>query len=182
MAGLIYLDASAIVKLVVEGLESPALRDALRDRPRRVSSALALVEVHLAAARRLPAPPTGRAGTILAGLALIPIDQPTLEAAGGLGEHGVRALDAIHLATARSLGKGLESFIAYDQRLLAAAKASGLPPSTLADGNFAAISRERAFPDVSSGLARGSAGYGVRPPPPRPGRASAASRRARSRR
>ena len=126
MAGLIYLDASAIVKLVVEERESPALRAALRNRPRRVSSALALVEVHLAAARRRPAPPTQRAGTVLAGIALIPIDQPTLEAAARFGEYGVRALDAIHLATARSLGEDLESFIAYDQRLLTAAEASGL--------------------------------------------------------
>jgi len=127
VAGLIYLDASAIVKLVVEERESPALRDALRNRPRRVSSALALVEVHLAVARRLPAPPTPRAGTVLAGLALIPIDQATLEGAARLGEYGVRALDAIHLATARSLGEDLEAFIAYDQRLLTAAEASGLP-------------------------------------------------------
>lgn len=126
MAGLAYLDASAIVKLVVDELESPALRHALRDRPHRVSSALALVEVHLAAARRRPAPPTGRAGTILAGLALIPIDQPVLEGAAGLGQSGVRALDTIHLATARSLGEDLESFIAYDQRLLSAAQAVGL--------------------------------------------------------
>ena len=122
MAGLIYLDASAIVKLVVEELESPALRD----RPRRVSSALALVEVHLAAARRSPAPPSGRVCTILAGLTLIPVDQPALESAAGLGEYGLRALDAVHLATARSLDEDLDCFIAYDQRLLGAAETSGL--------------------------------------------------------
>lgn len=127
MAGLVYLDASAIVKLVVEEQESPALREALTGRPRRVSSALALVEVHLAASRRLPVIPGGRAATILAGLALIPVDQPTLEGAAGLGAYGVRALDAIHLATARSLGDDLECLIAYDQRLVAAAEASGLP-------------------------------------------------------
>ena len=126
MEGLTYLDASAIVKLVVEELESPALRHALRDRPRRVSSALALVEVHLSAARRSPAPPPGRVGAILAGFTLIPVDQPALESAAGLGEYGVRALDAIHLASAQSLGEDLESFIAYDQRLLAAAHACGL--------------------------------------------------------
>ena len=126
MAGLIYLDASAIVKLVVEELESPALRDALRGRPRRVSSALALVEVHLAAARRSPAPPSGRVRTILAGLTLIPVDQPALESAAGLGEYGLRALDAVHLATARSLDEDLDCFIAYDQRLLGTAETSGL--------------------------------------------------------
>lgn len=126
MAALCYLDASAIVKLVVEEGESAALRGALRSRPRRVSSALALVEVHLAAARRAPAPPPERVHTVLAGLTLIPIDQPTLEQAAGLGKHRLRAIDAIHLATGQSLGRDLESFIAYDQRLLAAAEASGL--------------------------------------------------------
>jgi predicted nucleic acid-binding protein len=126
VAALVYLDASAIVKLVVEEPESRALRAALRARPRRVTSALALVEVRLAAARRLPAPPAGRAGTILAGLALIPIDQSVLVAAARLGEYGLRALDAIHLATARSLGEDLETLIAYDRRLLAAAQACGL--------------------------------------------------------
>ena len=59
MAGLLYLDASAIVKLVVEEPESSALRDTLRNRPHRVSSALAVVEVHLAADPRSPAPPAG---------------------------------------------------------------------------------------------------------------------------
>lgn len=126
MAGLAYLDASAIVKLVVEEAESAALRGALRERPRRVTSALALVEVQLAADRRAPAPPPDRVRTILAGLALIPLDQLVLERAAGLGEHRVRALDAIHLATAQSLQDDLETFIAYDQRLLAAAHAAGL--------------------------------------------------------
>jgi predicted nucleic acid-binding protein len=126
VAALTYLDASAIVKLVVEEPESRALRSVLRDRPRRVSSALALVEVHLAAARRSPAPPPGRVDTILAGLALVPVDQPTLEGAAALGGAGVRALDAIHLATAQSLREDLDSFIAYDRRLLAAAHAREL--------------------------------------------------------
>lgn len=126
MAGLCYLDASAIVKLVVEEGESAALRGALGSRPRRVSSALALVEVHLAAARRAPAPPPKRVHAVLAGLTLIPIDQPTLERAAGLGKHRLRAIDAIHLATGQSLGRDLETFIAYDQQLLAAAEASGL--------------------------------------------------------
>ena len=54
MAGLVYLDASAIVKLVVEESESQALRAALRNRPDRVSSAISLVEVRLAAEHTVP--------------------------------------------------------------------------------------------------------------------------------
>lgn len=124
--GFVYLDASAIVKLVVEEPETPALRSVLRDRPHRVSSAIVLVEVHLAAARRSPPPPPARSDMILAGLTLIPVDQTTLERAAGLGGYGLRTLDAIHLATALSVGKDLDSFIAYDLRLLAAAQASGV--------------------------------------------------------
>lgn len=126
MDALLYLDASAIVKLVVEEPESPALRQALRGRPQRVSSALALVEVHLAAARRTLPPPSERVRVVLAGLTLIPIDQPVLEYAAGLRDSRLRALDAIHLATAHSLGEDLASLLAYDSRLLAAADAQGL--------------------------------------------------------
>jgi predicted nucleic acid-binding protein len=124
---LLYLDASAIVKLVVEEPESAALRRALRTRPQRVSSALALVEVHLSAARRAPAAPRERVDRILAGLTLIPVDQLVLESAAQLGAAGLRALDAIHLATAASLGDDLRSILAYDHRLLAAARAAALP-------------------------------------------------------
>jgi hypothetical protein len=81
VSGLLFLDASAIVKLVVDEAES----EALRGRPARMSSTLAIVEVRLAAARRTPTPPPGRVDTILAGLALIPIDQATLEDAARLG-------------------------------------------------------------------------------------------------
>ena len=80
----------------------------------------------MASDRRIPSPPRGRVDTILAGLALLPIDQPVLEEAARLGPLGVRALDAIHLATAQSLGEDLEAFVAYDLRLLSAAEASGL--------------------------------------------------------
>jgi len=124
---LLYLDASAIVKLVVEEPESPALRQALRGRPQRVSSALALVEVNLAAARRTPAPPSERVREVLAGLTLLAVDQSVLEFAAGLHESRLRALDAIHLATAQSLGEDLASLLAYDSRLLAAAHDRGLP-------------------------------------------------------
>jgi uncharacterized protein len=127
MAAFVYLDSSAIVKLVLEEAESLSLRDALRSHPQRVSSALAMVEVHLAAARRAPAPSRERVNTILAGLSLISVDQRVLESAARPGGTRLRALDAIHLATAATLGKDLHALIAYDQRMLGAARAAGLP-------------------------------------------------------
>jgi len=124
---LVYLDASAIVKLVVEETESRALRTALRGRDRRISSALALVEVHLAAGRRVPAPTPDRVDTVLARFTLIPVDHSTLTSAVRLGRTGLRTIDAVHLATAHSLGGELEALIAYDERLLAAARGLGIP-------------------------------------------------------
>ncbi len=127
MVQLLYLGSSAIVKLLIKERESPALRRALQGRPQRISSALAQVEGHLAAARREPAPTPERVGRILAGLTLVPVDQPVLEHAASLHDPHLRALDAIHLSTAHSLGRDLGSLIAYDSGLLAAAQASGLP-------------------------------------------------------
>jgi len=81
------------------------------------------VEVQLAAARRSPAPPPSRAYAILASLARIAVDWPTLRHAAGMRLQGLRALDAIQLASAQLLGEGLDVFIAYDKRLPAAARA-----------------------------------------------------------
>jgi predicted nucleic acid-binding protein len=43
--GLLYLDSSALVKLIVPEAESRALREALRPWPERVSSVVAEIEV-----------------------------------------------------------------------------------------------------------------------------------------
>jgi predicted nucleic acid-binding protein len=126
VAELVYLDASAIVKLVVEEPESQALREAIRSRTQRVSSGIALVEVTLAAERRTPAPPAARVRAILAGVTLIPPGYEVLESASRLGQLGLRALDAIHLATALSLNDDLIALVAYDRRLIDAARAQGL--------------------------------------------------------
>lgn len=56
------------------------------------------------------------------------IDEPESAslAAGALAEPMLRALDAIHVATAASLGP-IESFVSYDERQSAAARLAGLP-------------------------------------------------------
>ena len=48
----VYLDSSAVVKLVFEEAETPALEAFLIDRPVRVSSSLARIEVMRAARSR----------------------------------------------------------------------------------------------------------------------------------
>jgi predicted nucleic acid-binding protein len=123
----VYLDASAIVKLVVLEPESAALFAWLGARPARVSSAIARVEVSRAVRRAFPSETATarRAGELLDRLALVPIDRHILETAGQLGPSELRSLDAIHLATALSLGDDLSGLVTYDARLAAAATRSG---------------------------------------------------------
>lgn len=63
----------------------------------------------------------------LAGLALVPVDDKVMSAAARVEPSSLRTLDALHLATALSLGADIGVLIAYDQRLLAAADQHNIP-------------------------------------------------------
>ncbi len=116
-ASLVYLDASALVKLVVHEPETPALLEFLAGWPYRVSSALARVEVLRAVRRTGTSPAVRRRATrVLARVALIKIDDPVLSGAARIAPPELRTLDAIHVATARSL-EGLAGIVTYDARL-----------------------------------------------------------------
>jgi predicted nucleic acid-binding protein len=120
-----YLDASAFVKLVKDEPESAALDAGLEAWPRKCSSALLEVEGPRAARRASPlAHDAARA--LLGGIELLEIDADIRRAAADLSDSGVRTLDAIHLATALSLGERCGAFFACDERLIAAARAHGL--------------------------------------------------------
>ena len=120
-----YLDASAFVKLVVREPESDALAGALEGWPRRVSSSLLVVEAVRATAR-VSQEASRRAERVLGGVTLIPADLPLLRQAARLAPSALRSLDAVHLATALSLGNELGAFFAYDERLCSAAGAAAL--------------------------------------------------------
>jgi predicted nucleic acid-binding protein len=66
-----------------------------------------------------------RAGDTLDGVALLPLERALLLAAGALAEPALRALDAIHVASAVALGP-LDGFVTYDERQAAAARLAGL--------------------------------------------------------
>ena len=119
---LLYLDSSAILKVVMPEPESKALFELLRDWPIRVSSELARTEV-LRALRRAGAtvPQFRRGQKALDRIGLIPIDGRILRDAALLKPVLLRSLDAIHLATALSLRDELAAAVTYDSRLSLAA-------------------------------------------------------------
>lgn len=126
MAGeLLYLDSSALVKLVVPESETKALRDLLRFWPERVSSVLARVEVERVA-RRIGGGAIRRARSVLSRLALVELDEAVVREAAALPPSELRTLDAIHLATALSLAEDLGALCAYDERLGDASRAAGV--------------------------------------------------------
>ena len=135
---LLYIDASALVKLVRDEPESAALRNFVADAD-LVSCELVLTElpraIRRAAARdpRLPLDTlTARAGEVLDGLALLALDRGLLLTAGALAEPALRALDAIHVTAAVDLSP-LDAFVSYDRRQSAAARLAGL--RTIAPGS-----------------------------------------------
>ena len=118
---MIYLDTSALVKLVLPEPESAALFHFLEAHPERVSSALARAEV-IRAVRRATRSPRAleRADQVLDRVALVPVDDEVLTGAALLDPTTLRPLDAIHIATALSLPL-LDAFVTYDAQLVAAA-------------------------------------------------------------
>jgi predicted nucleic acid-binding protein len=120
----VYLDSSAIVKLVVQESDSHDLASFLQDRPRRISCALARVEV-VHAVRGQGDATVVRARGILQNLFLLRLDDRLLEDAGTLEPHLLRSLDAIHLAAARTVRDWIHEFVTYDLRLAEAARLSG---------------------------------------------------------
>lgn len=121
-----YIDSSALVKLAIPELESGALRAELARWERHVTSALARVEVVRACAR-VDEKAKKIAEQIVAALDLIAVDEHVLEEAALLGPAELRSLDSIHLASALLLGDALGVAITYDDRLLEAMRAAGMP-------------------------------------------------------
>ena len=128
---LFYADASALVKLVLDEPESDVLRAFLADSD-LISSELVLTEVpraiRRAATRELRLDLdllTTRAGELVDAVALLPLDRVVLLAAGAFAEPALRALDAIHIASATEI-LPLDGFVTYDGRQAAAARLAGL--------------------------------------------------------
>ena len=124
MTGAVYIDSSALVKLVAVEPESAALVAHLRDRPIQVASSIVIVEFGRTLARK-----TGlegsRAVEIIDRLVLVDADRRIMDRAAGLAPAELRSLDAIHLASAIEVRDSIEAVVTYDVRLAAAARVHG---------------------------------------------------------
>jgi len=110
---------------VLEEPESPELRRYLRGRRLVVTSAIARTEV-VRAVLRAGADAKRRAEEVLTRVTLVRLNDRILRAAGAILPVEHRTLDAIHLATAQQFGPALSRLVTYDERLGAAARATGL--------------------------------------------------------
>jgi predicted nucleic acid-binding protein len=121
-----YLDASALVKLIVAEPKSGALRRYLGERPRIISSRIVEVELRRAVARQDEIDAGDRVSSLIATVELLELDGEVARRAGELTPATLRSLDAIHLASALVIAPEVDAVVAYDTRLAAAARAAGL--------------------------------------------------------
>jgi predicted nucleic acid-binding protein len=122
---LLYVDSSAVAKLLLPESESEALRTYLDGRGVLGSSVIVGVEVRRAVRRVRPdlREDTER---VLAQVVLIQLNDAILTGAAALEPPQIRSLDAIHIASARALGGELEAVVTYDARMAEAARGAGL--------------------------------------------------------
>ena len=121
-----YIDTSALVKLFKAEQETEAFRAALSDWPVQVASELIRVEAICTARRLGDEDVLQRAHAALERINLIPISPEIIELATKEHTPTLRAMDAIHLATALTMREDLGAIFVYDTDLHAAAHAHQL--------------------------------------------------------
>lgn len=135
---MIYLDTSALVKLIRIEPESEALGEWLDERTESPWVTSVLSEVELTRAIRAAAP-EGLAAVpaVLARLDRFEFDAVVRSTAAAYVDPALRSLDAIHLATAQiaAATAPLTAMVTYDGRLGAAAHALGITVAAPGDGS-----------------------------------------------
>jgi uncharacterized protein len=124
MAG-IYVDTSAIGRVLLAEPEAEAIRNLLTARDTWWSSELLVVEL-----RRLAARESLQASgeEYLEAFQLVPVDSPSLHRASRVEPTTVRSLDAIHLEAALQLQQRseIDAVVTYDHQLRAGCTHHGL--------------------------------------------------------
>jgi uncharacterized protein len=123
---LVYLDASALVKLVVVEPESMALTTFLGNREHRITSRVSVVEVARTTRRIAISEVVERARGLLDTISFVELSSEIAQLAGSLNPPTLRSLDAVHVASAIWLGAEVGPFVTYDARMQEAATGAGL--------------------------------------------------------
>ncbi len=127
---MIYMDTSALTKLLIAEPETPELRNWLTSQidqgDSAATSALGWVELMRTVARYGDISQADRARYLLDGLDILPLTEPMMSLAESIGPATLRSLDAIHLAAAAYFDQELTAFVTYDHRLLNGCRDIGL--------------------------------------------------------
>lgn len=126
---MIYLDTSALVKLIRIEPESDALMNWLDERTEVPWITSVLAEIELPRAIRVVAPDgLSAVPAVLARLNRFEIDHVIRATAAAFPDAALRSLDAVHLATAQTASSTapLTALVSYDSRLCQAANALGM--------------------------------------------------------
>lgn len=123
----LYVDTSALVKLVVAEPESQQLKAFLsaRAKDNLFSAALARTELIRAVVSN-GAQAVADARNLLNTLDTVVLTRQLLDDAGTLQSLSLRNLDAIHLVAAQRAGDTLRALVTYDARMLSAAADLGM--------------------------------------------------------
>ncbi|EUA17425.1 type II toxin-antitoxin system VapC family toxin [Mycobacterium xenopi] len=118
---MIYIDTSALTKLLIAEHKTPELRTWLTTQNDQgefaATSALSRVELMRVVARYGEPGQAERARYLLDGLDILPITEPVITLAETIGPATLRSLDALHLAAAAQINRELTAFVTYDHRL-----------------------------------------------------------------
>jgi predicted nucleic acid-binding protein len=124
---IVYLDTSAVAKLVIEEAESAALAEKLDELASTgatlLTSALAETELRRLA-RRVGGLEQSAVTDVLARLTVVDLDRATYRQAGVLPGAALRSLDALHIASALQVAADL--FATFDRQQEQAALDAGL--------------------------------------------------------
>jgi predicted nucleic acid-binding protein len=123
---LIYLDASALITLIVGRRYAPELRQFLAGLPDMPmgTSTIGFVETVRTLDRIGDYPDAMR--DLVQGFTEILVTDEVRDCAAHLPA-GVRTLDAVHIASAQVIGPSLHTLVSYDKRMLDVAGSIGLP-------------------------------------------------------
>jgi uncharacterized protein len=123
---VIYLDSSALVTLVAGRTYARELREFLAQSPEMPmgTSTIGFIET-VRTLDRLGSYPTAMQD-LLASFTEILVTDEIRDGAASLPV-GARALDAVHIASARAIGDALALLVSYDKRMLDIAHSAGIP-------------------------------------------------------